>query len=103
MIFAIHTVIIVTWPKFKSKHDDNHEGELYRYRYLVYTILFCAPLILASLAFVYNKGCVQLTNLCYLPARSIWSRLVLSWIPRYIIIISIFIMYGYIYYRVKKQ
>lgn len=103
MILAIHTVLIVTWPNFKSKHGYNDEGGLYRYRYLVYTILFCVPLILASLAFVNNAGYIQLTNLCYLPARPIWYRLVLSWIPRYIIIISIFIMYGYIYHRVKKQ
>lgn len=103
IIIAIHTVLLVSKPDLKIKCGLNYEGGLYRYRYLVYAITFCVPLLLASLAFIHSKGYVQLTNLCYLPASPIWYRLILSWIPRYILIISIFIIYGYIYHHVKSQ
>lgn len=103
IILAIHTVILVSKPNLKFKRGLNYEGGLYRYRYLVYAITFFLPLLLSSLAFIHSKGYVQLTNLCYLPASPIWYRLVLSWIPRYLIIVSIFIMYGYIYHHVKTQ
>lgn len=100
---ALHTVLLVSNSARNIKRGFNYQGGLFRYRYLVHIASIFLPLILVSLAFIHSKGYVQLTNICYLPARPISYRLVLSWIPRYIIIISIFIIYGYIYHNFKKN
>lgn len=40
---------------------------------------------------------------CYLPVRPVWYRMALAWIPRYIILVVILILYAsiYIYVRMK--
>lgn len=99
LVLAIHTALLI----FK-KHTGN-EGGLYKYRYYVYFINLVLPLLLASLAFVHNGefSYSPLITWCYLPIRPFWYRLVLSWVPRYIILISILSIYISIYIYVKLE
>lgn len=101
--FAIHLALLVYRPNDRIKRGINYEGGLYRYRYIVYPVEILLPIVLASLAFIDNLGYTPLTNWCYIPSRPIWYRLVLSWIPRYIIMVSIIIIYICIYQHVTKQ
>lgn len=99
LALAIHTALLI----FK-KHTGK-EGGLYRYRYYVYVINFVLPLLMASLAFVHNGkfSYSPLITWCYLPIRPFWYRLVLSWVPRYIILIAILSIYISIYIYVKLE
>lgn len=101
--FAIHLALLIYRPNDKIKRGINYEGGLYRYRYIVYPVEILLPIVLASLAFINDLGYTPLTNWCYIPSRPIWYRLVLSWIPRYIIMVSIIIIYICIYQHVTKQ
>lgn len=100
--FAIHVALLIFRPNLRMKRGMNYEGGLYRYRYFVYIISVLVPILLASLAFINGVGYAPLTNWCYIPSRPIWYRLVLSWGPRYLIIVSIFVIYGCVYHHVTK-
>lgn len=101
--FAIHLALLIYRPKARVKRGINYEGGLYRYRHIVYPVSILLPILLASLAFIDDMGYAPLTNWCYIPSRPIWYRLVLSWIPRYIIMVSIIAIYISIYIHVTKQ
>lgn len=107
--FAIHTALLVFNPnkKFKSNNASNHtykyEGGLFPYRYYIWIISFLFPVILASLAFVNQVGYQPLACWCYLPERPKWYRLVLSWVPRYIIVVTIICVYFSIYFHIIRQ
>lgn len=103
--FAVHTFLLIFKPGLTVKvhNSDRTEGGLYRYRFMVYGLSFFIPTIMASLAFCYGKGYYPYVCWCYLPQRPLWSRLVLSWIPRYIIVIIIFAVYGAIYIHVIRE
>ncbi|ODV97243.1 hypothetical protein PACTADRAFT_48987 [Pachysolen tannophilus NRRL Y-2460] len=101
--FAIHTGLLIFKPNFKVKIGNNVEGGLFRYRYLVYLISFLTPVLLASLAYIDGKGYEDLTIWCYLTHSPIWYRLVLSWVPRYLIIVVIVTIYCAIYFYVMQQ
>ena len=101
--FAIHIALLVFKPNQTVKRGMSYEGGLFRYRYYVYAISILLPILLASLAFINGMGYEPLTNWCYMPTRPLWYRLVLSWIPRYLIIISIFVIYGCVYHHVTRQ
>lgn len=101
--FAIHIALLVFRPEKKVRRGINYEGGLFRYRYYVYAISIFVPILLASLAFINGLGYEPLTNWCYIPTRPLWYRLVLSWVPRYLIIITIFIIYGCVYRHVTQQ
>lgn len=59
---------------------------------------------MASLAFVDSPFPYTSTGVfCYLPTRPIWYRLVLSWIPRYLILITIVVVYVAIYVYAKMK
>jgi G protein-coupled receptor GPR1 len=97
---AIHTALLV------FRRDSNAvEGGLYKVRYYIYAINILLPATLASLAFIHagRKSYLPYITWCYLPIRPIWYRLVLSWIPRYIILISILGIYLAIYIHVKLE
>lgn len=99
LALAIHTALLI------YKKDSGKEGGLYQYRYYFYTINFVLPLVMASLAFT-DRGkrtYSPLTTWCYLPIKPFWYRLVLSWIPRYIILTSILAIYLSIYIYVKLE
>ncbi|CUM50687.1 uncharacterized protein AC631_04953 [Debaryomyces fabryi] len=101
--FAIHLALLIYRPNDRIKRGNNYEGGLYRYRYVVYAVDILLPILLASLAFIDDLGYTPLTNWCYIPSRPIWYRLVLSWIPRYLIMVSIIVIYICIYQHVTKQ
>ncbi|KAG7662529.1 GPR1 [[Candida] subhashii] len=105
LAFAVHTYLLIFKPALntKVKNSTRIEGGLYRYRIYVYTLSIFLPLILASLAFVNGTGYASLVVWCYLPLRPLWYRMVLSWVPRYCIVIAIFVIYGFIYYHVLKE
>jgi len=101
--FAIHTGLLIFSPNAKVKNGNNFEGGLFKYRFYVYLISFLTPCVLLSLAFIDGSGYKPLTTWCYLPQEPRWYRLVLSWIPRYLIVITIVSIYVSIYYYVTKQ
>lgn len=96
---AVHTALLV-FVKFNGK-----EGGLYKFRYYVYGVNFLLPLVMAALVFIDHGRAAYKPYItwCYLPIRPIWYRLVLSWVPRYIIIVSIIAIYVSIYVYVKVQ
>lgn len=99
LVLAIHTALLI------FKKYTGTEGGLYKYRNYVYGINFFLPLIAASLAFI-DKGrhsYKPLITWCYLPVRPLWYRLVLSWVPRYIVLGSILVIYLSIYFYVKFE
>lgn len=103
--FAFHTYLLIFKPSFntKVKNSNRVEGGLYKFRYYVYSLSFFVPLIVASLAFIHSDGYDSLVCWCYLPMRPVWLRLVLSWVPRYCIVVGIFVIYGLIYIRVISE
>ena len=57
---------------------------------------------MASLAFVNGADAyVTAGTYCYLPKRPLWYRLALAWIPRYLILLTISVLYAGIYVYVK--
>jgi G protein-coupled receptor GPR1 len=70
------------------------EGGLYPYRLWIYAFWIVLPVLAASLAFTNSKGYVTGGTYCALPKRPFWYRLGLSYIPRYLIFITIFALYA---------
>ncbi|ODV61988.1 G-protein coupled receptor ASCRUDRAFT_33063, partial [Ascoidea rubescens DSM 1968] len=103
--FAVHTALLIFKPNrtFKDTSNNRYEGGLFPYRYYVYLFSILTPITLASLAFVNGTGYEALTVWCYLPARPKWYRLVLSWVPRYCIVVTILLIYISIYIYVMKE
>ncbi|RDL30673.1 uncharacterized protein BP5553_10018 [Venustampulla echinocandica] len=96
---AIHTALYIFKPG-----KATGEGGLYPYRYISYVLWIVFPLLMASLAFVNgNRAYITEGTYCYLPIRPFWYQLALSWIPRYIIFIVIFVIYVSIYYYVRNK
>ncbi|KAI5956591.1 GPR1 [Candida jiufengensis] len=105
LAFALHTYLLIFKPNLNTKilGTNRVEGGLYKLRYLVYSLSFFVPIILASLAFINGVGYDSLVCWCYLPMRPVWYRLVLSWVPRYCIVVLIFAIYGLIYFKVVQE
>ena len=75
---------------------------LYRYRHSVYAANLLLPCILVSLVFTKSKRpYVPEGSFCNLPIRPFGYRLALSWIPRYIVWISILSIAITIYVKTK--
>lgn len=131
-IFAIHFALLIFKPnwKWRNKRTGNLEGGLYKIRYFIIPTLFMFPVLMASLAFIdfdvrpklsSNINIVLDNNdisirsktriggykpwgsWCYLSPTPIWYRLVLSWGPRYFLILSIFLIYISIYVYVRRE
>lgn len=104
LAFAIHTFLLIFKPSLTVKvaGTDRAEGGLYLYRYYVYLLSFVIPLVLASLPYI-GEGYASFVCWCYLPQHPVWYRLVLSWVPRYCIIIIIFSVYCLIYFYVLRE
>lgn len=97
LMVAVHTALYIFRPKSSAG-----EGGLYPYRRIAYTIWVLVPILTASLAFVNDNGAyVAQGTYCYLPVRPFWYRLALSWIPRYIIFLTILTVYASIYFYVR--
>ena len=92
---ALHIAIHVFAPTTSSRG-----GGLYPYRWTVYTLWIVFATLTASLAFINPNGYVSQGTACSLPIRPFWYRLALGWIPRYLILATIFaillVMYRYV-------
>lgn len=99
LALAIHTALLV------FKKYNGPEGGLYKYRYWVYGFNILFPLVMASLVFIDRGRAAYQPYItwCYLPVRPVWYRLWLSWIPRWVIIVSIISIYVSIYVYVTLQ
>jgi hypothetical protein len=83
LFIAIHGALQIFRPHFGN--FDSGDG-LYQYRRLVYITTLGVPVLLASLAFINPAAAYTAQGaFCALPSRPIWYRLGLSWIPRFII------------------
>lgn len=104
LAFAIHTFLLIFKPSLTVKLPNSNrvEGGLYLYRYYVYALSILIPLVLAALPYV-GTGYEAFVCWCYLPQQPVWYRLVLSWVPRWCIMVIIFLVYGLIYYYVLKE
>ena len=93
LMIALHTLLyIFKRPQIKG------EGGLYPYRKYVYPLWLGLPILFAGLAFTNSQEAyVTSGTFCYLPKRPFWYRLALSWIPRYVIFMTIFSMYAAIW------
>ena len=90
LMIALHTILhVFKTPQIKG------EGGLYPYRKFIYPLWLGLPVLSAGLAFTNSHGAyVTSGTFCYLPKRPYWYRLALSWIPRYMIFMTIFLMYA---------
>ena len=80
------------------------EAGLYRYRWYAYGSWIIFASLMAGLAFVNREHAyINQSSFCYLPVRPFWYRLALSWIPRYVILLTITGLYLAIYCYVKIQ
>lgn len=102
--FAIHTFLLIFKPSLTMKipNSDRVEGGLYRFRYYVYGLSFLIPLALASFPYI-GMGYKSFVCWCYLPQRPVWYRLALSWVPRFLIVIIILLVYVLIYVHVLRE
>jgi hypothetical protein len=84
LFIAIHGALQIFKPAVATW--DGQDG-IYKYRKHAYVTILVLPLILSTLPFV-NKNAAYTTQtsvFCALPMKPIWIRLVLVWIPRFII------------------
>ncbi|GKT45213.1 G protein-coupled receptor GPR1 [Colletotrichum spaethianum] len=98
VLIALHTAIYI----FRPRHSGRQSG-LYPHRRLAFSAFVFLPLLMASLAFIGWPGYVNNGEYCYLPVRPEWSRLALSWVPRYMILFIIVALYAYIYIYVTLR
>lgn len=93
--FAIHTLLTIFNP--------HRAGGLLFLRSYVLCSCLLIPVLLASLAFVNGVGYTSFDVYCYLPVRPLWYRFVLSWGPRYAIMLAILVIYCTIYFYVSNE
>lgn len=98
VLIALHTAIYIFRPR-----QSGRQSGLYPHRRLAFSAFAFFPLLMASLAFVNWPGYVNNGEFCYLPVSPGWSRLVLSWVPRYLILLTIVALYAYIYIYVTLR
>ena len=99
VLIAVHTALTV----FTSRKANSQTG-LYPYRWAAYTCWALFSILMAALAFINPiSPYVSQGTYCYLPPRPIWYRLVLSWIPRYLILSTILGIYLGVYLYTKSK
>lgn len=100
-LIALHSTVHIFWP-----NRAGGESGLYPYRRMAYSFYIFWPILMASLAFANGvPAYVNTGQSCYLPTTPWWHRVALSWIPRYVILLIILIMYGssYAYVRLMMR
>lgn len=103
LAFAIHTCLLIFRPLLNIKvHALRTEGGLYAYRYYVYLLCLVIPLVLALLPYI-GVGYQLFVCWCYLPQKPVWYRLVLLWVPRWCIVVTILTVYCVIYVYVLRE
>ncbi|KAK4213809.1 G protein-coupled glucose receptor regulating Gpa2-domain-containing protein [Rhypophila decipiens] len=93
LLIAVHSVMYIFRPR----------SGLYPYRRTAYMIYYLFPLAMGCLAFVDGSGYRNVGHYCYLRTDNGWARMALSWVPRYIIGISIVFIYAFVYLYVRKR
>ncbi|OUM54151.1 hypothetical protein BVG19_g3504 [[Candida] boidinii] len=101
--FAIHFALLIFKPNMKIRNGSNMEGGLFFWRFYIYALLIIIPIVLSSLAFINNVGFIPQVYFSYLTPSPIWYTMALSWGPRYAVVATILLLYGYIYYHVTKE
>ncbi|OLN89641.1 G protein-coupled receptor GPR1-like protein 2 [Colletotrichum chlorophyti] len=99
VLSALHSVICLLRPQQSRRQNGSNP----RRRRLVFSAFAFFPLLMASLAFINWPGYVNNGGYCYLPVRPEWTRLALSWVPRYMILLTIFALYAHIYIYVTSR
>jgi G protein-coupled receptor GPR1 len=89
LVIALHAALYVFRPP-----KQLGEAGLYPHRYWMYAFWVILPVLAACLAFTNSSGYITSGTYCALPIRPLWYTLGLSYIPRYIIFITIFVLYG---------
>ncbi|KAL0930331.1 plasma membrane g protein coupled receptor that interacts with the heterotrimeric g protein a [Colletotrichum truncatum] len=98
VLIALHTAIYIFRPR-----DSGRQNGLYPHRRTAFGVFIFVPLLMASLAFINWPGYANNGEYCYLPVRPEWTRLALSWVPRYMILLTIVALYAYIYIYVSLR
>ncbi|KAL2121074.1 hypothetical protein VTJ04DRAFT_5101 [Mycothermus thermophilus] len=88
---ALHSLMYILRPR----------SGLYPYRHIAYLVYYLLPVTTASLSFINGHGYENLGGYCYYRTDQRWSRLALSWGPRYFVCISVICMYTFIYIYVR--
>ena len=98
LMIAVHTALSLMWPQSSSG-----ETGLYPYRRSAYFCWAVVPLVLSGIVPLTGEKFVDDGPNCYLPSNPSWYRLMLSWVPRYIIFLIILLTYFGIYAYVRFQ
>ncbi|KAK4227183.1 G protein-coupled glucose receptor regulating Gpa2-domain-containing protein [Podospora fimiseda] len=93
LLIALHSVMYIFRP----------QSGLYPFRHYAYMVFYLFPVTTACLAFIDGPGYENVGHYCYLRTDNHWSRLALSWIPRYVIFFSIASIYIFIYLYIRKR
>ncbi|KAI8942563.1 hypothetical protein NX059_000621 [Plenodomus lindquistii] len=93
LVIAIHSALQVFNPCPPATTDG-----LRPYRHYIFAGSFVLPALMAGLVFADPAYAYQsLGAFCMLPIRPFWYRLALQWIPRYVIVLTIFGLAAAIY------
>ncbi|KAI0161835.1 G protein-coupled glucose receptor regulating Gpa2-domain-containing protein [Hypoxylon sp. FL1284] len=92
LLIALHTALLILMPQ-----TSNGVSGLYPYRYVAYALWAVLPIILAAVVPITGGTFENNGPHCYLPIDPKWYRRALSWIPRYVIFISIIVGYTFLY------
>ncbi|KAK4130727.1 hypothetical protein BT67DRAFT_350665, partial [Trichocladium antarcticum] len=93
LLIALHSVMYLFRPR----------SGLYPYRHIAYAVFYLFPVTTACLAFIGGNGYENVGHYCYLRNDLGWTRLSLSWVPRYIVCVSIVAIYAFIYIYIRKR
>lgn len=100
LLIAIHTALQV----FRPKPRILGQGGLHAYRYYIYVAILVFPSCLAAIAFIDGRyAYLSQGPMCSLPIRPFWYRLATSWIPRYLIILVVLLLYVAIYIHAEHN
>lgn len=96
---ALHTALQI----FRPQPTILGQGGLHRLRHSIYTFCATVPPSMSALAFTSKQGYILQGPYCNLPVRPFWHRLAISWIPRYLIMLTIIVLYLAINIHAEKQ
>ena len=98
LVIAIHSALCIFRP-----NTNLGETGLFSIRYFVYALWIALPALAAGLGFLHGGVYISTGAFCYLPVRPFWYRLGLSWVPRYVIFVTILTLYAMIYWFVSAK
>ncbi|KAF2102900.1 hypothetical protein NA57DRAFT_71884 [Rhizodiscina lignyota] len=100
LALAVHGAIQIIRPSVNAIHSVD---VMFVYRHWIYAALIIIPVLCSSLGYVMENGHYTASGaFCMLPIRPLWYRLALSWIPRYIIGMTILGLTIAVYVHVRN-